>query len=482
MMATSSQGSSEVPTRGSQEPTKLVVPDFATSDWKKCHDINAAGGIELLEWQDGILRGWLGKNALGRWAANTCGGSIARQNGKSLGLVVPRVNYGMLQLNEEVLYTSHLQKTSTETFESVAAFFDQPALRKHVKDIKTALGREQVILKRGGRVKFLARTRNGGRGQHGDLLIFDESLELSVDSQSSFLPAISASRNPQVIYVSSPPTATSDSDVFRDIRARALNGLSNRIAWFEWSVDAESAEEINVNDKALWYMTNPSLGILIQETTVEGEVEQMPHDTFARERLGWWSPTAGQMSHPIDAKLWESLVTDNPPQDGKTAYGVKFSIDGSEVCVCAALLHDGIVHVEEVERRNMGAGTAWLAEWIAARKSTGCVCVIDGKAGAQALVDRLGRMPVHYIHVANLNDMYSAASTLVSCVNEQALTWYAPQDDLRDSATTSIRRPIGRDGGWGFGGANPIPIEAAALAVWGVKTSKRDPRRKGLVG
>ena len=97
-------------------------------------------------------------------------------------------------------------------------------------------------------------------------------------------------------------------------------------------------------------------------------------------------------------------------------------------------------------------------------------------------MDRLGKMPVRYIHVANLNDMYSAASTLVSCVNEQTLTWYAPQDDLRDSATTSIRRPIGRDGGWGFGGANPIPIEAAALAVWGVKTSKRDPRRKGLVG
>lgn len=482
MMATSSPGSSAVPTRGSQEPTKLVVPEFDSSDWKKCHDINAAGGIELLEWQDGILRGWLGKNALGRWAANTCGGSLARQNGKSLGIVVPRVNYGMLQLNEEVLYTSHLQKTSTETFESVAAFFDQPALRKHVKDIKTALGREQVILKRGGRIKFLARTRNGGRGQHGDLLIFDESLELSADSQSSFLPAISASRNPQVIYVSSPPTPTSDSDVFRDIRSRALNGLSNRVAWFEWSVDADSAEEIDVNDRKLWYMTNPSLGILIQESTVEGEVEQMAPDTFARERLGWWSPTAGLASHPVDAALWDASATDNPPEDGKTAYGVKFSIDGSEVCVCAALLHDGVVHVEEVERRNMASGTAWLAEWIAARKSRASVCVIDGKAGAQALVDRLEKMPKGYIHVASITDMYSACSTLVNCVNERALTWYAPQADLRDSAITSVRRNIGRDGGWGFGGANPIPIEAASLAVWGVKTSKRDPRRKGLVG
>ncbi|MBR4687091.1 MAG: hypothetical protein IKP01_02155 [Bacteroidales bacterium] len=459
-----------------------MLPEYATSDWERCHAINAAGGIELLEWQDGIMRGWLGKNTLGRWAASTCGGSLARQNGKSLGLVVPRVNYGMTCLREDVLYTSHLQKTSTETFETVATFFDQSALKKHVKDIKTALGREQVILKNGGRIKFLARTRNGGRGQHGDLLIFDEALELSAESQSSFLPAISASRNPQVIYVSSPPTPTSDSEVFREIRSRALLGVSSRTAWFEWSVDSENMDEIDVNDRSLWYATNPSLGILIQESTVEGEVEQMSPDTFARERLGWWSPTAGQLAHPIDEKQWDDLATDDPIADGRVAYGVKFAADGSEVCVCAAVADGGTVHVEEVERRNMAAGTAWLAEWIAERKSKGCRCVIDGKAGAQALVDRLERMPKGYIHVAGVNDMYSAASTLLNCVNERNLTWYAPQADLRDSAVTSIRRNIGRDGGWGFGGANPIPIEAAALAVWGVRTSRRNPQRKGLVG
>ena len=113
--------------------------------------------------------------ALAAGRHTTCGGSLSRQNGKSLGLVVPRANYGMIMLGEEVLYTSHLQKTSTETFESIATFFDSKPLKKYVKDIKTALGREQVILNNGGRIKFLARTRNGGRGQHGDLLIFDEA-------------------------------------------------------------------------------------------------------------------------------------------------------------------------------------------------------------------------------------------------------------------------------------------------------------------
>ena len=479
MMATSSQGSSQ--TRGRQEPTKLVVPDYVSSDWERCHAINSAGGIDMLEWQDGIMRGWLGVNVLGRWAASSCGGSLARQNGKSLGLVVPRVNYGMLNLREEVLYTSHLQKTSTETFESVATFFDQPALRKHVKDIKTALGREQVVLKNGGRIKFLARTRNGGRGQHGDLLIFDEALELTEDSQSSFLPAISASSNPQVIYVSSPPTPTSDSVVFRDLRSRALSGESSRVAWFEWSVDADSSGEIDVHDKSLWYMTNPSLGILIQESTVEGEVEQMSSDSFARERLGWWSNVASR-DFAIPASKFESLAVDNAPTTGRAAYGVKFSADGAEVSLAAARLHDDMVYIEQIRREPMAMGLNWLADWIAARKAAGCCCVVDGRAGTQALVEKLGKMPANFIVTPTSAQVVSACTTLVDRVNDGTLEWYRPQADLLDSAVTSTRRKIGSAGGWGFGGENPTPIEAASLAAWGVLNTKRDPNRKGRAG
>ena len=54
------------------------------------------------------------------------------------------------------------------------------------------------------------------------------------------------------------------------------------------------------------------------------------------------------------------------------------------------------------------------------------------------------------------------------------------QKALDDSAKTSVKRPIG--GGWGFGGDNSIPIEAACLAYWGAKTSKRDPQRKMKCG
>jgi hypothetical protein len=69
---------------------------------------------------------------------------------------------------------------------------------------------------------------------------------------------------------------------------------------------------------------------------------------------------------------------------------------------------------------------------------------------------------------------------LTDALTEKSITWYEKQEDLNDSALTSVRRSIG--GGWGFGGENAAPIEAAALALWGARTSKRDPSRKMRIG
>lgn len=466
---------------GSQTPTQLVEPDYVTSEWRDCHDINSVGGIDLLEWQDLILRGWLGRNALGRWAAQTCGGSVARQNGKTLGLVVPRCTYGMIANGEQVIYTSHLQKTSTETFESIAEFFDAKPLRKYVKDIKTALGREQVILENGARMKFLARTRNGGRGQHGDLLIFDEALELDADSQASFLPAISASRNPQTIYVSTPPTAKSDCGVFRDIRARALSGESERTAWFEWSTD----EIGDIKDKARWYATNPSLGVLISESTVEAEAEQMDADTFARERLGWWSNTmADKREHVIDPNDWDKCRIDDPSKDGVLVYAVKFSADGA-VGSLAACYKGEKPFVYVIDSRSLASGIGWFVDKLAHDHKKAAQIVIDGQSNAQTLNERLlvAGVPSKTIIRPKTSEYIAACSGFANAVREGQLTHYG-QPALDDSATKSVRRSIGNYGGWGFGSTNETDsslVEACALAHWSAVNTKRDPTRKAVI-
>jgi hypothetical protein len=405
--------------------------------------------------------------------------SIPRQNGKT-GMLQTRASSGMIMHNEQVLYTAHLQKTSTETFEEMASFFDSPKLRKHVKDIKTALGREQIILKNGARIKFLARTRNGGRGQHGDTLIFDEAQELDVNSQASFIPAISASRNPQVIYAGTPPDGESAGEVFRGIRDKALAGKTSSTSWIEFSVN----EIGDVTDRQRWAAANPALGYRILISTIEGECEQMPPDTFARERLGWWTPVVEHKEdYAIPANVWDSCASDTPKPAGKTAYGVKFTADGSEVCLCGAVVaSNGYARIELIDRRPTGLGVQWLAEWLNARKDKASSVVVDGKNGVDVLVDKISgtwRAKGSVIR-PTAKQVIAAVSMLTDSLNTHTTSWYAVQADLRESAVTSVKRPI--SGGWGFGGENSAPIEACALALWGAKTTKRDPTRKMRIG
>ena len=169
---------------GCQEPSERIAPNYKQSDGLRAAQILQVGELILDPWQSDILDDWLAFTPAMKCACKTCGLSVPRQNGKT-GLLAGRSEAGMILYNEQVIYTAHLQKTATETFEEMAVFFDTPNLRPYVKDIKTALGREQIILKSGARVKFLARTRNGGRGQHGDTLIFDEAQELTAEAQAS---------------------------------------------------------------------------------------------------------------------------------------------------------------------------------------------------------------------------------------------------------------------------------------------------------
>ena len=464
---------------GSQEPSVRVCPEYLQSDGMDAAKILSIGGLILDPWQSDILDDWMARMPSGKWVCKTCAGSVPRQNGKT-ALISGRTESGMVLFNEQVIYTAHLQKTATETFEEMASFFDTKALRKYLKDIKTALGREQIILKSGARVKFLARTRNGGRGQHGDLLIFDEAQELDSDAQASFIPAISASLNPQTIYVGTPPDPNAEGTVFRGIRDKALKGETKTTAWFEYSV-----KEIgDVTKRERWAQTNPALGRRILLSTVEGECEQMDPDTFARERLGWWTPVAVQkIEYAISEKAWDSCASEALKPEGKTAYGVKFSPDGSEVALCGAVEDaDGIIRISLIDRRPTGQGTQWLADWLNERSTKACCVVIDGRNGVDVLIDKISHIWRFKDSVKrpSVKDIIASVSMLTDALNEHKLTWYSKQIDLRDSAVTSTKRPI--SGGWGFGGDNSIPIEACALAMWGVKTSKRNPSKSMRIG
>ena len=272
--------------------------------------------------------------------------------------------------------------------------------------------------------------------------------------------------------------------VFRRRRSACLENPGAHDAWHEWSVEAKSVDDIELDDKKLWYAANPALGIRLSEAFTAEELGTQSADGFARERLGWWSPVlTRQAEFAIQAETWDACRSEAPKPEGKTAFGVKFSADGAEVCLCGAVIPaDGPARISMIERRQTGRGIAWLSEFINERSGRASCVVIDGRNGADLLVENIKetwRAKGAVIRPTS-RDVIAAVSTLTNALNERSVTWYAGQPALRDSAISSVRRPIG--GGWGFGGENSVPIEAAALALWGAKTSKRDPTRKMKIG
>ena len=473
---------------GGQEPTFQRVGEWASTRGPEAVEMFEAYGRRYYGSQKLEMDVFFARDADGEFAAKSIGITKPRQNGKSFALR----DYAMWMAAVEgksVLYTAHHGRTVRKMFKEMCDFVSAHEDFKDELDyIYKAGGYEGIYFKGDACIEFQTRTESGGRGGTYQIVVFDEAQQLTSVQQDAILPTVSAAgeidegeSDPQKIYVGTVPGPDCQGTVFRELHDRAHDGETT-VWWLEWGAAGETLEDVDIDSIDLWYACNPAMGRRMSEATVRDEHDTMSRDGFARERLGWWSPTAGLPDFAIPANKFEALAVDSPPMQGRTAYGVKFAPDGSEVSLAAARVHGDAVYVEQIRRESMALGLGWLAEWIAQRKNAGCCCVIDGKSGAQALVDKLGQMPVNYIVTPNAAQVISACSTMVDRVNEGTLEWFRPQADLLDSAVTSTRRKIGSAGGWGFGGENPIPVEAASLALWGVLNSKRNPERKQRIG
>lgn len=494
--------------RGRQEPTFEVVGEYAESLSDDVVEVfESEGGATFYPSQKLEMKLLLARDVQGRPSAVTIGISKPRQNGKSYAARFYAIYMGLFE-HKQVLYSAHHSTTTNKMFKAMCNLFESPEIypdfANDVKTISHARGYEGIyfknwedddgIIHEGGCIEFSTRTNSGARGGTYSVIVIDEAQELTDEQQEALLPVISAASDlsdasalPQQIFIGTPPSPTCRGTVFKRMHDTAHSEEPGTTWWLEWSIEATNIESLNIDEDnavELAYKTNPAMGYRIAESTIVNEFENMSLDGFMRERLGWWASIIQQhIETPISEKLWDSCASNEAKPEGKTAYGVKFSADGSEVCLCGAVIDaNGIARISLIDRRNLGYGTQWLADWLNERyKKASCV-VIDGRNGVDVLIDKISNIWLYKGSVLKprANDMIAAVSMLMDGLNEHTITWYSQQEALKDSAITSTKRPI--SGGWGFGGENSAPIEACALALWGAKTSKRDPNRKMKFG
>ncbi|MBQ0005100.1 MAG: hypothetical protein KBS68_04470 [Clostridiales bacterium] len=475
---------------GSQEPRIKIEPHRASSDGQDAAIIMREYGNKLDEWQEKIVECWLGLDEEGKYNVTSAGLAVPRQNGKNVCLEA-REMFGMLINGERILHTAHQVKTSKKSFRRLVAYFTDdrhPEIEKEVAEIRYTNGEECIRLKNGGSIEYSTRSRQAARGFDGiSLVVYDEAQELTDEQVEATMATLAASQTGfrQIIYTGTPPYPGCPGVVFRRKRKGTLGNPGKNEAWHEWSPLGDSVDDINLDDKSLWYQSNPAMGIHLTEEFTETERKDMSPDGFARERLGWWPPEKETAEDKmIDAEKWaECASRAEKPQKGTVAYGVKFSLDSSEVALGGAIIEpDGNARISLIKFETTNRGTKWLADWLNERYEKAACVVIDGKNGADLLIDRISERwkAKDSIIRANSRNVIDAATHVTEMINDNTLTWYEPQEALNQSAINSTRRKIG--GGVGFGGPNSAPIEACSLALWGAKTSKRDPSRKGRIG
>lgn len=484
---------------GRQEPTFEVSVPYAYTDGPECVAMFRDYGIDFIPAQEHQMDAMLARDADGEPAALTVGISESRQNGKSFGSRFYASWMAIIE-GKNTLYSAHNGKVVRKFFMDLLTIFDSPErypdLASMVTKIVRQKGEEGIYFDNGAYIEFSTRTDGGARGGSYQVIVIDEAQELTETQLDALLPTASASGSlPQLIYVGTPPNERCPGTVFKRMHDNVHAGTSKDTWWMEWSVEnlpPENATRSQLLEMA--YETNPMLGYRIVERTVLNEIDSMSHLGFARERLNWWTPDAVGYERVVTQSAWDACSTTAPLKEGKVAFGIKFSPDGSRIAVCAARKsrtdQDAPIHVELVMYRDATHGMGWLYDFLLPRAETASCFWVDGKGRASNVVMNMKAQgaPSLYCHEVSAAEYVASCSAFQDAVNSRSLTHF-DQKTLNSSATKSSKRRIGDkySGSFGFGNVpidpevDPTPVEAAAIAYQAVRSTFRDPDNESEV-
>lgn len=468
---------------GVQAPRVRLEPKRHWTEGDDAAFLASGYGLTPDPWQSLVVDSWLARRKDGRLASGRCGLAVPRQNGKNGAIEIVEL-YKTVALARKILHTAHEVKTARKAFIRLCSFFESahkyPELAALVKEIRKTNGQEAIVLTNGGSVEFVARSRGSGRGYTVDDLVCDEAQELTDEQLEALLPTISSapSGDPQIIMTGTPPVDRSLGAPFVRMRDAGHEGKDARLSWHEWSVDPGA----NPDDRSLWAATNPALGSRLNITVVEDERGQMSDTGFMRERLGMWLGALSGAPPVIATSTWDALES-TPVNDGPTAFGIRFSPDGSQASMSGARAIGSGFYVECFGSGSPVSYMDAMTEWLSERWRDCETIVIDGKGAADVLEQRLiesGVRPRKILR-ATTSSAPAAYAGLLDHVQSGRVS-HSGQPGLRASIECSTRRDIGSLGAWGYKPNVPdgdsTPVESVALAISGLnQTKKGRPKR-----
>lgn len=435
--------------------TNVTLSQSSKSLGPKAVRLYSSTGQILLTWQQRQIKAIMSVTASGEWKYSKYCIGLSRRNGKG-EVLAAREMYGLIYLNEKICHTAHRTTTSHDAFNRLYKLLKKAGYEEHSKKKKNMpeksfyaskqYGLEHIEISGGGIIDFRTRTNNGGLGEGFDLLVIDEAQEYTSKQESALLYTVSASKNPQTIFVGTPPTVTSEGDVFPRIRNKVLDGKALDTGWAEWSTP-EMIEGDALNDPALWKRYNPSYGKIIKERNIRNELTGDDLD-FNIQRLGFWC-LFNQKSEISEAD-WDALQINKLPALKEKRYiGIKYGKDGANASMSiAAKTADGKIFVETIDCVSVRAGNGWMFEYLFNPKVE--KIVIDGASGQQLLADQMKEHGIKKEPILpKVSEIISANAMFEQAIFQQEIV-HMGQQSLKDVVTNCAKRLIGSQGGFGY--------------------------------
>jgi hypothetical protein len=453
-------------------PRFQSAPEFSSSLAREAIELSASAGLVLDPHQELVLEASLGVRDDGKWAAFEVAVNEPRQNGKG-GILEARELTGLFLVEERFqIHSAHQFDTSLEAFRRLLGLIEEtPDLERQVKKVRNAHGEEGIELLNGCRIRFRTRTRGGGRGFSCDTLYLDEAMFLPEFAHGALMPTLSARPNPQVWYTGSAVDREVHENgiVFARIRKRGIAGGDPSLAYFEWSVDADSPREVTeemAGDESLWFEANPALGIRISAEHIAHEHRSMDPRTFAVERLGVgdWPPTDGLGEFVVAPEDWAAIEDPLDVQVSGEVLAFDVNPDRRTSIASAGRRSDGRIHIDVLEIR---AGTLWLPavllELAEERGLTAVVC--DGYGPAASLITQVEETGLK-VEKFGAGSVAQACGRFIDGVDERTIT-QSGSGELRTALSSAAVRPLGDSWAWSRKNSSYdiSPLVAATLAL-----------------
>ena len=297
------------------------------ADWAKTHM-----GLELMSWQLHALTGQLAFDGLGELQFRESLVSVARQNGKTQGGIVPLIGWWLTDFAELRGAAQSVLSTANrlDLAESIFTFLAPILVERFGAKAMNALGRKSIVLPNKSRWEVRAATASLHGGSH-DLIVVDELWNIAPQVLDEALrPSQIARKSP---LLSSWSTAGDESSIcMQQHREQAIVEIdrkeTSKLYFAEWSIGGNPQDERN------WVQANPALGTTI---TLDALRAVSKKDSFLRAHLNLWVSARGSW---LEAGLWDShCVGESMPPGGVLT--VDSSVDDSRYVGVRSIVVDG---------------------------------------------------------------------------------------------------------------------------------------------